>query len=119
MRQSQSRPRMLHCNNPEMAAGTLPTSAIFTFPSNYPLTHVPSLQEQDRHMLEDDADCLAQFNPSTREDYESTIASWIGSLLVLAEHVSSHPQPKPASKDASQEQLPEPKARPYQQDLAL
>ncbi len=53
----------------------------------------------------------------TREDYESTVVSWIGSLLVLAEHVASHPQPTLASEDASQEQLPEPKARPYKQDL--
>ena len=53
----------------------------------------------------------------TREDYESTVASWIGSLLVLAEHVASHPQPAVANEEASQEQLPEPKARPYEQDL--
>ena len=68
--------------------------------------------------MEADADCLSHFNPSTQEEYESTVASWVGTLLVLAEHVSSHPQPKPASKEAKQEQLPEPKARPFEQDLA-
>lgn len=64
-------------------------------------------------------DCLAQFNPMTREDYESTVASWIGSLLVLAEHLSSTPQALSRSGEAVQEQLPEPKARPFKQDLIL
>lgn len=64
-------------------------------------------------------DCLSEYNPMTREDYESTIASWIGTLLVLADHVASHPQPDQASGEAHQEQQPEPKTRPFEQDLAV
>ena len=73
---------------------------------------------QMRHLLDEDDNCLLHFNPGTKEDYESVIASWVGTLLVLAEHISLHPQPQQVSEEASQEQLPEPKARPYIQDLA-
>ena len=58
------------------------------------------------------------FNPTRREDYEATVSSWVGSLLVLAEHLVTHPHASSASHDAQQQQLPEPQAPPTKQELS-
>ena len=61
---------------------------------------------------------MAGFNPLGREEYEETVASWVGSLLVLAHHLTLHPHASAVSQEASQLAQPQPKSPPTKQDLA-
>lgn len=59
-----------------------------------------------------DSGCFAAFNPLSREDFEATVAGWVGALLVLADHLVAHPHASAASSEAEQQQLPEPQTPP-------
>ena len=65
-----------------------------------------------------DSGCFAAFNPLSREDFEATVAGWVGALLVLADHLVAHPHASAASSEAEQQQLPEPQTPPSEQDLS-
>ena len=54
--------------------------------------------------------CLPLFNPMTVAEYREVVASWIGSILVLARHLQNQPNQNWASFHA--EQLQQPEIRP-------
>lgn len=60
---------------------------------------------------------MRAFNPLTQEEYQSTVASWMGAFLVLADHLLLHPHASAASHKAEQQQLPEPDTPPTKQEL--
>ena len=53
-----------------------------------------------------------------REEYEEVVATWLASLLVLAQHLADHPAATSAATEAEQEQLPLPPTPPSKQELA-
>ena len=50
--------------------------------------------------------CFPMFNPTSKQEYEAVIASWVGSLMVLARHIVSQPISNLASFHAEQLQQP-------------
>lgn len=61
--------------------------------------------------------CLRDYNPLGLEEYQDTVARWLGALLVLAAHLAAHPTASAAAHDARQSQLPLPPVKPTEQDL--
>ena len=64
-------------------------------------------------------DCFSMFNPTAREDYEAVIASWIGSLMVLARHLQTQPLQSLANFHAEQLQQPDLTDADAEQALSL
>jgi hypothetical protein len=62
--------------------------------------------------------CLTDYNPQDREEYEEVVATWLASMLVLADHLAHHPRASTAASQAEQGQLPLPPTPPSKQDLA-
>lgn len=62
--------------------------------------------------------CLTDYNPLEKEDYEEVVATWLASLLLLADHLAKHPTASSAAADAEQGQLPLPPTPPSKQELA-
>lgn len=62
--------------------------------------------------------CLSDYNPQEREEYEEVVATWLASMLLLADHLAQHPAASSAESQAEQDQLPLPPTPPSKQDLA-
>lgn len=62
--------------------------------------------------------CLLDYNPMEKEEYEEVVATWLASLLVLAQHLAQHPAATSATAEAEQDQLPLPPTPPSKQELA-
>lgn len=61
--------------------------------------------------------CLLDYNPTENEEYEEVVATWLASLLVLADHLAANPAASSANAEAEQDQLPLPPTPPSKQDL--
>ena len=61
--------------------------------------------------------CLLDYNPMESEEYEEVVATWLASLLVLADHLAANPAASSANAEAEQEQQPFPPTPPSKQDL--
>jgi len=72
-------------------------------------------QGQEREQV---GQCMPIFNPTSREGYESTVSSWVGTLLVLADHLALFPHAGRGSHEAHQDQQPKPTTAPWKQELA-
>ena len=63
------------------------------------------------------AQCLLDYNPMESEEYEEVVATWLASLLVLADHLAANPAASSAAAEAEQDQLPFPPTPPSKQEL--
>ena len=61
--------------------------------------------------------CLLDYNPMESEEYEEVVATWLASLLLLADHLAANPAASSANAEAEQDQLPLPPTPPSKQDL--
>ena len=61
--------------------------------------------------------CLLDYNPMENEEYEEVVATWLASLLVLADHLAANPSASSANAEAEQDQLPLPPTPPSKQEL--
>ena len=61
--------------------------------------------------------CLLDYNPMESEEYEEVVATWLASLLVLADHLAANPAASSASAEAEQDQQPLPPTPPSKQEL--
>ncbi|KAL3139931.1 hypothetical protein ABBQ38_004221 [Trebouxia sp. C0009 RCD-2024] len=64
------------------------------------------------------ADCFADFNPPTVEQYQEVVMNWVATILTLADHLAAHPTASHAAMDAEQQQQPLPKGATHKMDLA-
>ena len=63
------------------------------------------------------AKCLLDYNPMESEEYEEVVATWLASLLVLADHLAANPAASSAAAEAEQDQPPFPPTPPSKQEL--
>ncbi len=63
------------------------------------------------------AQCLLDYNPMESEEYEEVVATWLASLLVLADHLAANPAASSAAAEAEQDQPPFPPTPPSKQEL--